>query len=681
MNFNWYPDRLTVERGLQSYDPILLMIAFDLSEAILANADDAVEHTVLLKKTGKSELDIDKYFRFVMNQDGQDWTFVYPAEYKNISDKDKRIKTFYNDGVNALDKAAAILHFQVSINIPVRYRRHLNLIRDHVRYDKVKEAFMSREQAILSLFPAEKDVPPDYRLEELHQKTWLSGGKILAWNGPVQTVLSPLGFRTADGFKQKTVGSFPLLSAKEALDALDAAYRAYDNGRGEWPVMPLDGRIKAMRNFALRMKEKRAQVVKLLMWEIGKNKADSEREFDRTVEYIEATIDALKDLDRVSSRFQIEEGVVAQIRRAPLGVVLCMGPFNYPLNETFTTLIPALIMGNTVIFKPAKYGVLLFEPLIEAFQQSFPAGVVNMITGDGKEIITPIMQDGRVNCLAFIGSANVANILERTHPKPNRLKRVLGLNAKNPAIILPDADLDATVKECLLGALSFNGQRCTALKILFVHRSIADAFNQKLCAAVDKLKNGMPWEDGVHITPLPEAGKTAWLKDYITDASQKGAKVINELGGVVNETFFYPAIVYPVKPDMKLYTEEQFGPIVPVVPYDNVQEAVDYITDSTYGQQLSIFGRDPAAIAALVDPLVNQVCRVNINSQCQRGPDVFPFTGRKDSAEGTLSVSDALRVFTIRTLVAAKENEANVALLSDIIKNRRSGFLNTDFIF
>ena len=110
------------------------------------------------------------------------------------------------------------------------------------------------------------------------------------------------------------------------------------------------------------------------MWEIGKNLADSEKEFDRTVEYIEGTIEALKDLDRVSSRFIVEQGVFAQIRRAPLGVVLCMGPFNYPLNETFTTLIPALIMGNTVVMKPAKHGVLLLEPLLEAFRDSFPPG-------------------------------------------------------------------------------------------------------------------------------------------------------------------------------------------------------------------------------------------------------------------------------------------------------------------
>jgi glyceraldehyde-3-phosphate dehydrogenase (NADP+) len=131
---------------------------------------------------------------------------------------------------------------------------------------------------------------------------------------------------------------------------------------------------------------------------------------------------------------------------------------------------------------------------------------------------------------------------------------------------------------------------------------------------------------------------------------------------------------------MRLYHEEQFGPVIPVMPYDDLETPINYIVNSNYGQQVSIFGQDTEAIAALIDPLVNQVCRVNINSQCQRGPDTFPFTGRKDSAEGTLSVSDALRSFSIRTLVAAKETDLNKSLITQILKERQSNFLSTDFI-
>jgi glyceraldehyde-3-phosphate dehydrogenase (NADP+) len=131
---------------------------------------------------------------------------------------------------------------------------------------------------------------------------------------------------------------------------------------------------------------------------------------------------------------------------------------------------------------------------------------------------------------------------------------------------------------------------------------------------------------------------------------------------------------------MRVYQEEQFGPVIPVLPFDRLEQPVDYLINSNYGQQASIYGNDPREIARIIDPLVNQVCRLNINSQCQRGPDTFPFTGRKDSAEGTLSVSDALRAFSIRTLVAAKQTDLNKKIIGDIVKNRRSKFLATDFI-
>lgn len=533
-----------------------------------------------------------------------------------------------------------------------------------------------------SIFVEDGQIPPEFLLkEEIHQKKYLSDGEMKTWDGPVSEVLSPVCLKTPSGLQRKLIGSFPVCTEKEAMEALDAATKAYNNGRGEWPTMSVQGRITCVEKFAQKMLEQKELIAKLIMWEIGKSYTDSIKEFDRTVEYIYATIEALKDIDRDSSRFQIEQGIVAQVRRSPLGVVLCMGPFNYPLNETFTTLIPALIMGNTLLFKPPKHGTLLHYPLLEAFCSCFPKGVVNTIYGRGQTIIPGLMQSGKINVLTLIGSSKVANELKKMHPKVNRLRAVLGLDAKNAAIITRDADLKLTVEETILGTLSFNGQRCTAIKIIFVHRSIADAFLEKLSEAVSNLKVGMPWEKGVAITPLPEPQKPVYLKECIDDALANGATVINENGGYTEESFVYPAIVYPVNANMKLYREEQFGPVIPVVPFDDLEETIEYLIESPHGQQVSIFSNNPEDIASLIDPLVNQVCRVNINCQCQRGPDVFPFTGRKDSAEGTLSVVDALRSFSIRSLVATKLTENNKHLLNDIISNNSSNFLSTKFIF
>jgi len=539
----------------------------------------------------------------------------------------------------------------------------------------------SEHPTFKDIFKSEDQIPEEYKVPEIHQRVYLLNGELVEWDGDVTEIYSPICIPTENGLERKLLGSIPNISPQDAMDVLEASVKAYNNGLGEWPTMSVEGRIKCMQKFVYLMIKERDLVIKLLMWEIGKTLPDSTKEFDRTVDYINQTIDALKEMDRESSRFQQAEGTIAQIRRAPLGVVLSMGPFNYPLNEIFTTLIPALIMGNTILFKLPKHGVLAHYPLLKAFKEAFPAGTVNTLYGKGAEIITPIMESGKVNVLAFIGSSKVANGLKKLHPKVNRLRAILSLDAKNAAIVTKHADLDVAVSECILGSLSFNGQRCTALKLIFVQKDVAEEFTRKLTAAVSAMRPGLPWEKEVKITPLPEVNKPPYLKECIEDAISKGAKVLNEEGGYNEASFVFPAVVYPVNDQMKLYHEEQFGPVIPVVPFDDIEEPIDYQVNADHGMQVSLFSEDPMETSKLIDAFVNLVSRVNINCQAQRGPDVFPFTGRKDSAEGTLSVFDALRSFSIRSLVAAKVTDANKELLNSIVRDHDSNFLSTDYIF
>jgi len=541
---------------------------------------------------------------------------------------------------------------------------------------------MTLQNRLDNLYPRADDIPEQFRAgPAIEQREYLVNGELRQWQGPLAPVLSPVSLKTDAGLESVVLGSTPLMDADTAMSALDAAVKAYDRGQGAWPTMRVVDRIHHVETFLKKMREQRDAVVTLLMWEIGKNLKDSQKEFDRTCDYIVDTINALKELDRRSSRFELEQDTLGQIRRVPLGVTLCMGPYNYPLNETFTTLIPALIMGNTVVFKPAKFGVLLIRPLLEAFRDSFPAGVINVIYGSGRETVSALMASGKIDVFAFIGTNKAASALKKLHPKPHRLRAALGLDAKNPGIVLPDVNLDNAVSEAITGSLSFNGQRCTALKILFVHENVVGSFLEKFEEKLAQLKPGMPWEPGVSLTPLPEPGKTDYLQGLVDDAVSKGAKVVNEGGGTTHQQFFYPAVLYPVTPQMRVYHEEQFGPVVPVVAYRDLETVIEYVLDSDFGQQLSIFGNDSKQVGRLVDAFANQVGRININAQCQRGPDSFPFNGRKNSAEGTLSVHDALRVFSIRTLVATKFQESNKELVSDIIHNRESSFLTTDYIF
>jgi len=254
------------------------------------------------------------------------------------------------------------------------------------------------------------------------------------------------------------------------------------------------------------------------------------------------------------------------------------------------------------------------------------------------------------------------------------------LEAKNPGIVLSDADLDVAIEECIAGSLSFNGQRCTALKVLYVHEDIVEEFNKRFSARVDELSFGNPWEPGVKLTPLPEPNKPAYIQGLIDDAKKHGATILNTKGGETSENYIFPAVLYPVNKQMEVFHEEQFGPVVPIISFKNIEEPLDDIADSNYGQQVSLFGKDVQTLAPLIDNLVNLVCRVNLNSSCQRGPDVYPFTGRKDSAVSTLSVYDALRSFSIRTFVASKDNPYNNSILKELLEKKTSNFISTDYI-
>ena len=522
------------------------------------------------------------------------------------------------------------------------------------------------------------NIPNEFKIiKQINHKEYLIDGIISKWDGNQTNVYSTLLCDKEDK-EPYLLGNTPEMSGEYALKALEAAHSAFNFGQGVWPTMKVYERIQCMETFVEKMLTKREEVVKLLMWEIGKNLNDSRKEFDRTVEYIKDTIVEYKRIDRKGATFQNKSGVRALIRRGPLGVVLCLGPYNYPLNETFALLIPAIIMGNTTIFKPAKHGVLLIAPLLDAFKESFPPGVVNIVFGRGREIATPIMKSGKIDVLALIGHSSSAISLQDLHPQKNRLRLVLGLEAKNPGIILKDADIESTVKECISGTLSFNGQRCTALKILYVHEDIKEEFLSKFVIAVDELKLGLPWENTL-LTPLPEPAKPKYISDLIENAVNLGAKIMNKKGGEKQKNFVFPAVLYPVNKDMDVYKEEQFGPVIPIISFTDISTPIKDMSESNYGQQVSIFGKDVDTLGPVIDSMVNLVCRVNLNSACQRGPDIYPFTGRKDSAVATLSVHDALRSFSIRTFVASKDNDLNKNILREMIDSKKSHFIRTDY--
>lgn len=521
-----------------------------------------------------------------------------------------------------------------------------------------------------NVFPYERDIPEEM-LEGIPSsgKDYLFNGKIEAWKGPFREVSSPLLIRSAGGLSRKCIGFVPSMDEEASLAVLGHARNAFSEGRGEWPRLPAGQRIGVFDAFLSRLESAKGRIVRLLQWEIGKTSRDAGDEFDRALGYARACFEKVVEPRGFSGKLIVDNGVTGRLERTPRGVVLVVGPFNYPLFETMTALAPAMLTGNTVIIKPPRLGCLFFQYLLKPIEDLFPAGAINIVYGDGRRTIPPLISSGMVDVFYFIGTSPVATYLRGLHPKPHRLKCILGLEAKNPAIILPDADMDRTVSECVRGTLAFNGQRCAALKVLFVHRSIAGEFSERLREAVSGLKYGMPWEEDVFITPLAEHDRTHYLSGLVEDAVSLGAEVINEGGAQALGSFLCPALLYPASTRMRVCREEQFGPVVPVVPYDDLDEPVRYISESNYGQQASLFGRDRSLLTELTRRLVYHVSRVNINCQCQRSPDTVPFTGRKDSAQGSLSISEAVQAFTVPTFIAARSGDEDVCIVEEIFKD------------
>jgi glyceraldehyde-3-phosphate dehydrogenase (NADP+) len=420
---------------------------------------------------------------------------------------------------------------------------------------------MSRD--LLSLFPASpEDVPAKFRRTADDTGLMLLVGGTLSRAATGKPIRSAVCFRAGDAPPvQVELGPGALATGDDSRAALASAVAAWWGGRGDWPRASTRERVAAVRDFAARALPLRETIATALMWEVGKPYAECLTEFDRTFEYVEKTCAALVALESQSARPETSGGFTARIRRAPLGVTLCLGPYNYALNEVFTLVIPALIMGNPVIIKTPRYGVLANALLAPALAASFPTGVASLLTGDGATIVGPLMESGAIDVLAFIGSQKTAGALLRQHPHPYRLRTVLGMGAKNPAIVLADASVEATAKEIVSGALTFNGQRCTALKQVLVDRKIEGALVDALAAEISRLRVGMPWEDGVTITPLPDPNHPAWLDGLVDEAVERGARVV--CGGAHAATLYEPALVAGVPPSSRLFVEEQFGPVVP----------------------------------------------------------------------------------------------------------------------
>lgn len=453
---------------------------------------------------------------------------------------------------------------------------------------------------------------------------WVSSEKSISITSPID---------------QEPLGTVPAMSQVEVDEAMLAARRALP----AWRALSAYERAQYLHKAADILEERKAEIGEILAKEVSKGIKVAIGEVDRSAHLIRyAAEEGLRVYGSSLEGGTYEPAAkskISLIRREPVGVVLAIAPFNYPVNLSASKIAPALIGGNVVMFKPPTQGSISGLLLAQAFVDAgLPAGVFNTITGRGSEIGDYIIEHPEVNFINFTGSTPIGQKVGRMAGiRPIMLE----LGGKDAAVVLEDADLDHTAKEIVSGAFSYSGQRCTAIKRVLVMDNVADSLAQKIQTLVEQLTVGHPFDDA-DITPVIDNSSADFIEGLVRDAQQKGAKELTPFKREAN--LIWPVLLDHVTTDMEIAWEEPFGPVLPIIRVSSLEEALELCNQSEYGLQSSIFtGNYPLAFD-FASKL--EVGTVHINSKTQRGPDNFPFLGVKGSGAGVQGIKYSIEAMT-----------------------------------
>ena len=438
---------------------------------------------------------------------------------------------------------------------------------------------------------------------------------------------------------QEKLGTVPAMSQEEVDKAMSAAREALP----AWRALSAYERAQYLHKAANILEARKDEIGEILAKEVSKGIKASIGEVDRSAHLIRyAAEEGLRVYGSSLEGGTYEPAAkskISLIRREPVGIVLAIAPYNYPVNLSASKIAPALIGGNVVMFKPPTQGSISGLLLAEAFEEAgLPAGVFNTITGRGSEIGDYIIEHPEVNFINFTGSTPIGQ-------KVGKLAGIrpimLELGGKDAAVVLEDADLDHAAKEIVSGAYSYSGQRCTAIKRVLVIDAVADQLAAKLQAEVEKLTVGDPFENK-DITPVIDESSADFIEGLVRDAQQKGAV---ELAPYKREkNLIWPTLLDHVTTDMEIAWEEPFGPVLPIIRVSSLDEALTICNQSEYGLQSSIFTSNYPLAFDFASKL--EVGTVHINAKTQRGPDNFPFLGVKGSGAGVQGIKYSIEAMT-----------------------------------
>ncbi|VOY64825.1 NADP-dependent glyceraldehyde-3-phosphate dehydrogenase [Streptococcus pneumoniae] len=445
------------------------------------------------------------------------------------------------------------------------------------------------------------------------------------------TIYSPIN--------QEELGTVPAMTQTEADEAMQAARAALP----AWRALSAIERAAYLHKTAAILERDKEKIGTILAKEVAKGIKAAIGEVVRTADLIRyAAEEGLRITGQAMEGGGFEaasKNKLAVVRREPVGIVLAIAPFNYPVNLSASKIAPALIAGNVVMFKPPTQGSISGLLLAKAFEEAgIPAGVLNTITGRGSEIGDYIIEHKEVNFINFTGSTPIG---ERIGRLAGMRPIMLELGGKDAALVLEDADLEHAAKQIVAGAFSYSGQRCTAIKRVIVLESVADKLATLLQEEVSKLTVGDPF-DNADITPVIDNASADFIWGLIEDAQEKEAQALTPIKREGN--LLWPVLFDQVTKDMKVAWEEPFGPVLPIIRVASVEEAIAFANESEFGLQSSVFTNDFKKAFEIAEKL--EVGTVHINNKTQRGPDNFPFLGVKGSGAGVQGIKYSIEAMT-----------------------------------
>ena len=451
-------------------------------------------------------------------------------------------------------------------------------------------------------------------------------------NEQLITITSPL-----DG---SVLGNVNAMSKIDIDEVIQKSKKVFDS----WRAVPLNERCEILYKAANLLVTKVDELTDLLVKEVGKDKKSAKSEVIRTADFIRFTIETAKNIHGESINGDSFAGYYsnkfALVEREPIGVVLAISPFNYPINLAASKIAPALVAGNTVVFKPATMGSLCGVRLAEIFVEAgVPSDAIQVVTGKGSEIGDYLITHKGINFINFTGSTEVGQSIAK---KVQMVPLLMELGGKDAAIVLPDANLEITAKNIVSGAFSYSGQRCTAVKRVLVLEEVADQLVEKILDQMKKLTVGNPLYGEADIVPLINKKAADFVCDLMEDAKEKGATL--RYGGEREGNLIYPTLFDHVTLDMRVAWEEPFGPVLPIIRVKTVDEAIDIANKSEYGLQSSVFTENINNAFNVARKLEGGM--VQVNNKTERGQDHFPFMGVKNSGIGVQGIRYSIEAMT-----------------------------------